>query len=913
MSTVREAILMGAKRVICGLVSISIVAQPMYAAYLTAMAVGLMSSPMLALAQTPPPRPPGSQEGEDFGRSLITGPTTDGTSIYFQGQSGTESIDAVQLFQSSGSQDDVEAMMDAFGDHPAALAISSADAGRMEGEASAQAEAVRTVRDSATSRSHPDMSTDPSMVRSMEILDGDDPIFDTFFGECESVEIPTGSGSSTHVEDLRFCNRVVLPEESCEVVHEYDAGLVQLIGGDGGVASCGPGCLDVFVGRVGNNYWAGRCTIFEQNVSVQVDNPAAITSARLEQAIWDDYMQIYLADNLVWQGPNANFPPETGGPCELRTNWNVNPGVDLTAAFQEEGVLNFRIRVSVYGNGEGYARIRLLYDEAALVTQDQWYYGPECEALIGGINDGACQVTELQCVDGPAMDVPCININGFPICQEALSPGPLPGYSSLCRRGTINANCRPFNGELQCFTDAQGVLRCPVNDGGNPNGCAQFESNPQCAFVRSTCLPGAMGDSGTCYAWGETWDCGYDVGLPGGSTTTITCDGPIRCMGDECITPTRETNPDFAAAAGALTAMTFMSMEMDCPDNNLLLCEIFAGEAMECKQALGGYQDCCNMPVGVSLSDYLQLTMASYDLAQKMQLGEILANAGMNVPGAWSAIQNFAAESWSTITQPFTSAWGSLTQSYGGAAVEAIESFSLEALKREMVTATAEFVAETFGAEVAGMFFGGTTDAATGEFIANGALSEGFAAVLNVIAWVYAIYLILNILIDIIWECEEEEFMLSAKRELQSCNRLGQYCASDSVFGCVETRDVYCCYDSPLARIVMGSATTQFAIDTGPLEEAQCPGLTIEQLQALDWEQVDLEQWYGILAANGVIPQSAPQFDTDYALDNVTRNTSARFPAPSAPERIQDQVDAAEYFDEAREDIREDLWSTAGD
>jgi len=81
----------------------------------------------------------------------------------------------------------------------------------------------------------------------------------------------------------------------------------------------------------------------------------------------------------------------------------------------------------------------------------------------------------------------------------------------------------------------------------------------------------------------------------------------------------------------------------------------------------------------------------------------------------------------------------------------------------------------------------------------------------------------------------------------------------------------------------------------------------------LDWEQVDLEQWYGILAANGVIPQSAPQFDTDYALDNVTRNTSARFPAPSAPERIQDQVDAAEYFDEAREDIREDLWSTAGD
>jgi conjugal transfer mating pair stabilization protein TraN len=314
------------------------------------------------------------------------------------------------------------------------------------------------------------------------------------------------------------------------------------------------------------------------------------------------------------------------------------------------------------------------------------------------------------------------------------------------------------------------------------------------------------------------------------------------------------------------------------------------------------------VPVGVGLADYLKLTMASYDLAQKLQLGERLANAGLNVPGAWSAVRNFVSESWSTITQPFTSAWGSLAQSYGGAAVDAIESLSLDALRQEMTKATAEFVADTFGNGVAELFFSGTTNEATGEFVADGALSETFGAVLNVIMWVYTIYLILNILIDIIWACEEEEFLLASRREMLACTRVGTYCATDSVFGCIETRDAYCCYNSPLARIVMEGANVQFSLDLGTPEQPNCQGLTIAQVAALNWDEIDLDQWYGILAANGVIPNSGGSFDSRYALENVTRNQTARTPAPNAPERIQAEVDAAQYFDEAREEVREDLW-----
>jgi len=891
---------MAARQGVCLLIACALVLNPLHRASQIAATIGLLTSPLAAFAQT---QPPGAAEGQALGDSLLRGPTSDGASIYFQGAEGTESINVTDLFQSSGSVDDAQAMMDAFGDEGVAAELTSAIAERLAEEESQQGDAVQTVREGALARSHPDLASDPAFNRSESLLDGDDPIFSTFFEGCESTEIPVGTGSAIHVEDYRYCSRVVTPVEQCEITHEYDAGLVRIVGGEGGIQSCGEGCLDVYVGRVGDNYWNGRCSIFEQEVRLQIDNAAAITSAVLAETRWDDHMQILIGGERVWQGPSQGFPPETSGSCELRTNWTQSPNVDLTSRFQENGLLEFLVRVSVTEGGEGYARIRILYEPSRVVTLDQWNISPECDALIEGIADGACTLTSMQCLDGPAMDVLCLMVNGFEICQEDLSAGPVAGYSPLCRRGEIIGDCRFNQGPMQCWTDPNGVEHCPDNTGEQPNGCALLEDNPACAFIASECLQFAQGTSGRCYAYEERWDCGYDVEIPYGTGTRVTCDGPIRCMGEECVTPSRESNPDFAQAAATLSAMTFMAMEMNCAEEgNPDSCTIFGGDPLECKQALGGYQDCCNVPVGVGLADYLKLTMASYKLASMLQLGERLAGAGFNVPGAWNAIRNYAAQSWSAITRPFTSAWGSLAQSYGGAAVDAIESFTLDALEQELMSATAEFVSNTFGPEVASMFF--TTDAASGEVV----FSEGLTTALNVIMWIYTIYLIINILIDIIWACEEEEFVLAARREMLACTRIGTYCATDSVFGCVETRDAYCCYDSPLARIVMQGATTQFTLDLGTPEQPNCQGLTIAQVAALDWDQIDLEQWYGILAANGVIPDSSASFDANYALENVTRNQDARTPAPNAPERIQAEVDAAQFFDEARDKIREDLW-----
>ena len=845
-----------------------------------------------------------AEEGQAFGRELLKGPTTDGSEVFFDGSAGVESIDVESLFNPSGSADDVNDMLDAFGSDVAADQLSGAISGRLATEDSAQAQAYRTIVESARSRSHPDAINDPALLRSKQILDGDDPVFDSFFAGCDETTVPNGD-TTRHVPEYEQCTRVVTPNESCELHHDYSIGLVQVSGGEGGTVACGPGCLDVFIGRVGNNYWTGRCTIFEQAMLLDVVNPDAIVSATLVQAVWDDYMEVRLGGELIWTGPNGNFPPETPGRCELETSWNRSLNVDVTDQFRRSATLEFLIRVSVTGGGEGYGRIRLIYDESRLVTGDEWTITPECNALINGINDGACTVESMTCTDGPDHAVPCIQLNGFTLCQDDLLPAPVDGYSPLCRQGTIEADCRFYAGDLGCYTDINGIERCPTNDGGNENGCAAQEARAECAFVESACIPEAQGGDGRCYAFEETWDCGYDVGIPGGSTTTVSCDGPIRCMGEDCVAAPREANEDFVRAASQLEALQYMAMDFECLENDPSTCEVFGGEALACKQAVGGLQDCCNTPDGVSLFEYLQFSKATWDLAKRVELGERLTNAGLNVTGAWSAVRDFGSATWSTVTRPFTSAWGSLAQSWGGASLEAIEAVSVDSLQATATNVIGDFVAETFGSEVASLFFDPVLDSG-GEAIGY-EIGASFGTTLGYINLAYTIYSVVNILVQIIWECEEEEFELGVQRELKACEYVGSYCASDSPFGCIEQRRAFCCYNSPLSRIVTAQALPQLGRVYGDAENPDCAGLTVAQLASLDWSDIDLSEWYGILASEGVLPDTTVEADFQYSL---TESTTADYPglnAPSAGERIEDRANEAE-FDLAREEIRENLW-----
>jgi len=170
--------------------------------------------------------------------------------------------------------------------------------------------------------------------------------------------------------------------------------IISPAGGTGAVEICGTDCIRLVLGRQGDNYWSGNCSIFTENYRVYIQRPDLIKKATLVRAIWDDYIQIWIGGTKVYNGPNADFPPETKGACELGTSWNLNPNIDVTEYFQQKGLIDTNIRVSVAGRGEGYAFIEIRVNNLCETLDD--VINDNCKALEA---DSNCELQE-ETIDG---------------------------------------------------------------------------------------------------------------------------------------------------------------------------------------------------------------------------------------------------------------------------------------------------------------------------------------------------------------------------------------------------------------------------------------------------------------------------------------------------------------------------------
>ena len=230
--------------------------------------------------------------------------------------------------------------------------------------------------------------------------------------------------------------------------------------------------------------------------------------------------------------------------------------------------------------------------------------------------------------------------------------------------------------------------------------------------------------------------------------------------------------------------------------------------------------------------------------------------------------------------------------------MENIQGFNLNSLQGEMVNKIGGFVQDNFGDNVARMFF----DQQGGNFALGGTVGTAMAAVM----WVYTIYSVLEILAQVIWACEESELQLGVKRQLRSCTYIGEYCNHDSFFGCIEERRTFCCYQSPLSRIVAEQGLPQLGMNFGTPESPDCSGFTVAELQSLDWTRIDLSEWYGVLVTENQLPSSAGEADNQYSLSNAT--TLEHDPmGTNALDRAHDRVDEINP-DAARNTVRENLW-----
>ncbi len=79
------------------------------------------------------------------------------------------------------------------------------------------------------------------------------------------------------------------------------------------------------------------------------------------------------------------------------------------------------------------------------------------------------------------------------------------------------------------------------------------------------------------------------------------------------------------------------------------------------------------------------------------------------------------------------------------------------------------------------------------------------------------------------------------------CHYVGEYCASKFLGLCVQKKKTYCCFSSPLARIIQeqGRSQPQINLSWGTPKSPNCEGFTPSQFQKIDFSKINFKAYFG--------------------------------------------------------------------
>ena len=99
-------------------------------------------------------------------------------------------------------------------------------------------------------------------------------------------------------------------------------------------------------------------------------------------------------------------------------------------------------------------------------------------------------------------------------------------------------------------------------------------------------------------------------------------------------------------------------------------------------------------------------------------------------------------------------------------------------------------------------------------------------------------------------DCSAEEQELAEERNAGNTHYLGKYCAKRTFFGvCIRRARAWCVFGSKLGRILQEQGRTQLGVGWG-----DCRGLTVAEVEGIDFEGLDLSEFTENLMDGGTEP-----------------------------------------------------------
>ena len=477
-----------------------------------------------------------------------------------------------------------------------------------------------------------------------------------------------------------------------------------------------------------------------------------------------------------------------------------------------------------------------------------------------------------------------------------------------------NYSCGPFSGGSVVV---DGVSYNWDDVVANNEGCDQYESDIQCTMIESECEFTNPEDPEMCVLESRLYQCEDSYTVTREITQiTNTCDMDIPCTDGNCETSAPEVNDSFDEAMMQISIAQSMQDSRACsneadPDS----CIIFGGEARQCRYektfSLGN--DCCEVPEGTNPIEFVR---ATWDMSKASGLNDYVYDA---TASSWEAATNVLSDTsvgqsvssaWSTtstaLTNVYDSIAGNVTREVGTdagnqALTEATEAGVLEGMKSK----TYEAVYNSLPEDLANMIFDGEQVAQSGEYVLSEASTEVLSYV-EFIADAYSYYTYFKLALNLLTQCNTNTDSPEYDADMGPLigNKQCSYVKRTSFPGnLLLKRQLHCCFDSPLARIVMEQAYPQMGYSTKEdYFEAGCPGMTPAQMSQLDWELIDLSEWLGLMHESGILPTETNE--EDLTGDGRLLNQGNR---QTATERTLERLNSNDAILERQKQMKRDV------
>lgn len=110
--------------------------------------------------------------------------------------------------------------------------------------------------------------------------------------------------------------------------------------------------------------------------------------------------------------------------------------------------------------------------------------------------------------------------------------------------------------------------------------------------------------------------------------------------------------------------------------------------------------------------------------------------------------------------------------------------------------------------------------------------------------------------------CDSEEKALGKAKERKLTVYVGSYCSNNVLGVCLQKKEAYCLFDSKLAKIVQEQGWAgQLRIGFGSAKNSDCRGITVDELQAINFDRLNFADFYADLESGSTIPADQELID----------------------------------------------------